>query len=90
MNFLENNEATRLKSEQSHKVKEWDSCPPTDPKGPFSFFYKSSGDPSLLIYQEVCFAVSQWTKKKRKVLFPIRRHFLSLLGRQGASPFFMH
>lgn len=38
VNFLENNEATRLKSEQSHKVKEWDSCPPTDPKGPFSFF----------------------------------------------------
>lgn len=37
VNFLENNEATRLKAEQSQKVMEWDSSPMRDPKGPFPF-----------------------------------------------------
>lgn len=37
MNFLEDNEATQLKAEQSQKVAEWDSSPVRDPKGPFPF-----------------------------------------------------
>lgn len=35
MIFLENNEAKRLKAEQSQKVIEWDSSPVRDPKVPF-------------------------------------------------------
>lgn len=37
VNFLENNEATRLKAEQSQKVVEWDSSPVRDSKGLFPF-----------------------------------------------------
>lgn len=37
VNFLENNEAARLKAEQSQKVIERDSNPVRDPKSPFPF-----------------------------------------------------
>lgn len=37
MDFLENNEATRLKAEQSQKVIEWDSSHMRALKGPFPF-----------------------------------------------------
>jgi len=92
VNFLENNEATRLKAEQSQKVDEWDSMgqlPCERPRRPLFLLKKASGDPSSLTYQQVCFALPQWTKRKGKLLFPRGRYFLPLLGRKGVVSLFL-
>lgn len=70
VNFLENNEATRLKAEHSQKVAEWDSSPVGDPKG---LSKKISSDPSSQTHQQVSLVLPQWIKIKGKVLFPRRR-----------------
>lgn len=70
VNFLESNEPTRLKAEQSQKVEEWDSCPVRDPKGPFFFLRRLLVTPLPQPNQQVSFSLPQWTKRKRKVLFP--------------------